>query len=263
MNADSVPASVPRLASTILLLRDTGQGMEVLMVTRHHQIDFATGALVFPGGKVSSGDEDVRVRGRCGGGAELSDREITLRVAAIREAFEESGLLLARNRGAAELIGAPQAAELGSRYRKRLDSGEIGIADMLEAEDLELDCDELVPFAHWITPTFLPKRFDTYFYLAVAPHEQIAVHDGTETVESVWIKPADALAQTASRQRTMVVATTLNVRRLGASTTIADALKAAQSQTIVTVLPELIEGPNGRVLRIPAEAGYGVTEVSL
>jgi hypothetical protein len=135
---------------------------------------------------------------------------------------------------------------------------------MLEAENLELVCEALVPFAHWITPIFLPKRFDTYFYLAVAPAEQIAVHDGKEMVESVWLKPADALAQTETRQRTMVVATSLNVRRLGASTCIADALHAAKTQPIVTVLPELIPGrENERVMRIPAEAGYGVTEFSV
>jgi len=75
--------------------------------------------------------------------------------------------VLARNRGESCFIGAPQAAELGPRYRKRLDNGEIGIVAMLEAENLELACEELVPFAHWITPTFVPKRFDTYFYLAV------------------------------------------------------------------------------------------------
>jgi 8-oxo-dGTP pyrophosphatase MutT (NUDIX family) len=256
-------SATPRLASTIILLREIGQGMEVLMVTRHHQIDFATGALVFPGGKLNAGDQDQRVRARCSGIAGLSDHEMALRVGAIREAFEESGLLLARKRGSSRLIDAQQATELGPRYRKRLDDGEIGIAEMLEAEDLELTCEELVPFAHWITPTFMPKRFDTYFYLAVAPAEQIAVHDGKEMVESVWLKPADALAQTKAGQRTMVVATMLNVRRLGASTNISDALQAARSQPIVTVLPESIQGPNGRMLRIPLEAGYGETEISL
>jgi 8-oxo-dGTP pyrophosphatase MutT (NUDIX family) len=262
MSLHSAPAA-PRLSSTIILLREVGQGMEVLMVTRHHEIDFATGALVFPGGKLNAGDQDDRVRARCSGVAGLPDHEMALRVGAIREAFEESGLLLARKRGATRLVDADRATELGPRYRKRLDTGEIGIADMLESEDLELACEQLVPFAHWITPTFLPKRFDTYFYLAVAPFEQIAIHDGTETVESVWLRPADALSQTKAGQRTMVVATMLNVRRLGASASIADALQAARSQPIVTVLPELIVGPNGRSLRIPAEAGYGESEISL
>jgi hypothetical protein len=144
-----------------------------------------------------------------------------------------------------------------------LDSGEIGIAEMLEAEDLELTCEALVPFAHWITSTFLPKRFDTYFYLAVAPAEQIAVHDGKEMVEAEWLKPADVLVQTQTGQRTMVTATTLNVRRLGGSTTVADALQAARRQPIVTVLPELIQGPGGRALRIPVDAGYGGPEIPL
>jgi 8-oxo-dGTP pyrophosphatase MutT (NUDIX family) len=113
-----MPSAPLRLASTIILLREIGQDMEVLMVTRHHQIDFATGALVFPGGKLNAGDQDARVRGRCSGVDGLSDHEISLRVAAIREAFEESGILLARNRGAANFVGADQATELGPRYRK-------------------------------------------------------------------------------------------------------------------------------------------------
>jgi 8-oxo-dGTP pyrophosphatase MutT (NUDIX family) len=264
MNGDStkVPAT-PKPAATILLLRERERGMEVLMVTRHHQIDFASGALVFPGGKVNGGDQDERVRSRCTGVDGCFGGELALRVAAIREAFEESGLLIARKRGASRLIDASTTADIGLRYRARLDSAEIGIHEMLEAEDLELACEELTPFAHWITPTFVPKRFDTYFYLATAPTEQVAVHDGKETVDAVWIRPAEALAQTKSGQRTMLVATKLNVERLGASATIAAAIEAARSRRIVTVLPELIQGEGKRTLRIPEDAGYGATEISM
>jgi 8-oxo-dGTP pyrophosphatase MutT (NUDIX family) len=237
--------------------------MEVLMVVRHHQIDFASGALVFPGGKLAPGDHDERVRTRCTGIADLSAEQIALRTGAIREAFEESGILLARARGDSTLIGAARATQLGTRYRQRLDSGEIGIADLLESEDLLLACDALVPFAHWITPDIMPKRFDTHFYLAMAPAEQLAVHDGTEMVDSEWLRPADAVAQAAAGKRTLVPATELNLKKLARNVHVAAALDAARHQRIVTVNPQTIKQPTGIVLRIPAEAGYGITEFAV
>ena len=253
-------APVSKLAATVLLLREGEQGMEVFMVVRHQQIDFASGALVFPGGKLAPGDSDARVLARCSGVEELAPEQIALRVGAIREAFEECGVLLARRRGETALIGPEILETLGPRYRKALDRGEIGIGEMLEAEDLVLACETLVPFAHWITPSFMPKRFDTYFYLAVAPSEQIAGHDGREMVDSVWLRPSDALKQAAAGERTIVPATLLNVEKLGFSTGVAEALSAARSTRIVTVQPQVVQRGEGMWLQIPAEAGYSVTE---
>jgi 8-oxo-dGTP pyrophosphatase MutT (NUDIX family) len=262
MSANTVPV-VPRLSATILILRDTLQGMEVLMVVRHHEVDFLSGALVFPGGKLAKGDEDPRVCARCSGVENLSFEQVALRVGAIREVFEESGILLARERGATALLGAARATQLADRYRQPLGSGAMGIADLLEAEDLVLACEELVPFARWITPTFMAKRFDTYFYLAPAPAEQIALHDGREMVEAQWIRPADALADQASGKRKIVTATLLNLRKLNRSSTVSAAIGAAVAQPFVTVLPELVERPQGRLLLIPEAADYGVTEYPL
>ncbi|WP_293370353.1 hypothetical protein [Nevskia sp.] len=258
--APIVPA---RLAATVLLLRDGPDGMEVFMVVRHQQIDFASGALVFPGGKLAAGDHDPAAHVRCTGVEGLSADEIALRIAAIREAFEECGVLLARPAGAAGFVEPARVAELGPRYRRALDKGEIGIGAMLDAEDLILACEALVPFAHWTTPTFMPKRFDTRFYLAAAPAEQVLLHDGSEAVDSVWIRPQDAIAQAKAGTRTIVPATLLNIEKLGRSTTVADAIAAARADTIIEVLPEMVEGAAGITLRIPAAAGYGITEFSL
>ncbi|MGQ0697197.1 MAG: NUDIX hydrolase [Panacagrimonas sp.] len=258
----SVPTPV-RLAATVLLLRDGADGadgIEVFMVVRHQEIDFASGALVFPGGKLAADDTDPRIRMRCTGVDDLSSDQIALRVGAIREAFEECGVLLARASGDSALVGPARLAEIGARYRKPLDRGEIGIAEMLDTENLILACEELVPFAHWITPTFMPKRFDTYFYLAVAPPEQIALHDGREMVDSVWLSPADALTQAEAGNRTIVPATLINIRKLGFSSNVGAALSAARAEPVVTVLPEVVERPGGKMLRIPAEAGYRITE---
>ncbi len=262
MSANTAPV-VPRLAATILILRDTQQGLEVLMVTRHHEIDFMPGALVFPGGKLAKDDEDPRVCARCSGVENLSLEQIALRVNAIREVFEESGILLARERGASALLGAERATQLAERYRQQLAIGAIGIADLLEAEDLVLACEELVPFARWITPTFMSKRFDTYFYLAAAPAAQIAVHDGKEMVEAQWIRPADALAEQAAGKRTIVTATLLNLHKLNRNSTVSAAIDRAAARPIVTVTPELVERPRGRMLLIPEAADYGVTEFLL
>jgi 8-oxo-dGTP pyrophosphatase MutT (NUDIX family) len=262
MSANTPPA-VPRLSATILILRDTADGLEVLMVVRHHEVDFLSGALVFPGGKLAPGDKDPRVRTRCSGVENLSPEEVALRVCAIREVFEESGILLAREPGATALVGPRRATQLAERCGQQLDSEATGIADFLEAENLVLACEELVPYARWITPTYLPKRFDTYFYLAAAPPEQIAVHDGKEMVEAQWIRPADALADQASGKRRIVTATKLNLGHLSHSNTVSAALNAAATRPIVTVLPELVETPEGRKLLIPEAAGYGVTEVPL
>jgi 8-oxo-dGTP pyrophosphatase MutT (NUDIX family) len=254
------PSEVPiRLASTILLVRDGAQGLEVFMVVRHQEIDFASGALVFPGGKLATGDRDPRVARRCTGTEGLSADQLALRVAAIREAFEECGVLLARPRSANALT-ADRLAALGARYRTPLDRGEIGIADMLEAEDLELACETLVPFAHWITPPIMAKRFDTWFYVAVAPPEQVALHDGREMVDSVWLRPDDAVAQEKAGTRTIVPATLLNVQKLGFSRTVDEALRAARTGPVVEVLPTVERREGGVLLKIPAEAGYHVTE---
>ncbi|MBL6751262.1 MAG: NUDIX hydrolase [Nevskia sp.] len=259
-SAPKPPPATPRLAATVLLLRDGADGLEVFMVVRHHQIDFAAGALVFPGGKLAPGDSEAAVHARCSGIGEVSAEQRALRVAAIREAFEECGVLLARQRGAAALVGPQRLAALGARYRKPLETGEAGIGQMLEAEDLELACDALVPFAHWITPVNMPKRFDTHFYLAAAPADHLAVHDGTEHVDSVWLRPADAIAEGEAGTRTIIPPTRLNLQVLAQSRSVAQALTAARQRPIVTVLPVPFRGPEGVRMRIPAEAGYGITE---
>lgn len=233
------------------------------MVVRHQKIDFAAGALVFPGGKLAEGDHDPRVLARCSGIDGLSTEQVVLRVAAIREAFEECGVLLARQMGKTVLLSAEELAPIGARYRKPLDTGEIGIVQMLEAEDLQLACESLVPFAHWITPKFMPKRFDTHFYVVAAPSAQIALHDGREAVDSVWIRPADAIAQAKSGERTLVPVTLLNVEKLGEANSSADAIKAAARSTIVSVEPEFEFGDGLVHLKIPADAGYRVTEFSM
>lgn len=261
--ADQGQAPEARPASTILLVRDgDAGGLEVFMVKRHHAIDFASGALVFPGGKVAEGDFDPALAAHCNDGPHRIDaRRRAMMIAGIREAFEESGLLLARAKGEEGLLDGARCQALAD-WRPRLDKGEAGMRAFAEAEGLVFALDQLVDFAHWITPTFMPKRFDTAFYVARAPQGQIGRHDGSESVDSLWITPQEALQGAEDGRFAIVVATRLNVELLGRGRTVAEVLAQAASRPLVPVEPVLDKtAPGGAVLRIPAEAGYGVSEV--
>ncbi len=252
---DTAPA-VP--AATILMLRDGTEGLEVFMVVRHHQIDFASGALVFPGGKADEADFDPALDAYLDGALEATDMK-AIQVASIREAFEECGVLLARTEGTAALISGERLAEL-EPYRDKLHKGELTILEFLEQENLRLACDELVHFAHWVTPEMMPKRFDTHFFLAAAPADHLAVHDGHESVDSVWITPAEAISDAVAGKRTVIFPTLRNVEKLGKSKTVADALAAAAGSAPVRVLPWMDKREDGTWLCIPEEAGYEISE---
>ncbi len=253
----------PKPSSTILLVRDPsppGEALEVFMVQRHHQIDFAKGALVFPGGKVEAGDADPGLRARCRGVEALDDGELALRTAAIRETFEEAGVLLAGPAGGSDLVDADRLRAIKQRHREALESHSLRIGELAEAEDLELACDRLVPFAHWITPEFMPKRFDTHFFLVAAPADQLALHDGIESVDSVWTTVEAARAASESGQRTIIFPTLMNLRKLGLSRTVPEALETAASRPVVTVMPAMTRGEDGKPsLRLPPEAGYDLS----
>jgi 8-oxo-dGTP pyrophosphatase MutT (NUDIX family) len=251
-----------RPAATIMLLRDGADGLEVFMVVRHHALDFASGALVFPGGRVEEADIDLA--------AQLLDRPdpdapesaaMAFRIAAIRETFEECGVLFARPRGSNRLITPARLKRLDDQHRAALIAGSVGFDVVLESEGLVPAPDLLVRFAHWITPVNQPKRYDTHFFLAAAPREQLAVHDGREAVDSVWITPHRALSETEAGRYKLVFATAKNLEKLGRSGTAREALDTARSSDIITVQPRgtRLEGGK-RLLRIPPEAGYGGSE---
>ncbi|MCY1400312.1 hypothetical protein D9M71_153900 [compost metagenome] len=248
----------PRPATTVLLLRPAPGGVEVFMVVRNHAIDFCSGALVFPGGKQEQADSNPALRARCSGAEQCSDEELGFRIAGIREAFEECGVLLARRRGESELLSAAQLAPIVARWRQRLDSDVADIAELVEAEDLELAVDLMVPFAHWITPEFMAKRFDTWFFAAMAPADQLALHDGSEAVDSLWISPAAALAEADAGRRTLVFATSQNLHLLCSAESVEQALDDARMRQIVSVQPWLEDIGGVRHLRIPADAGYAL-----
>lgn len=249
--------SKPRLSSTVLLLRD-GPGLQVLMVKRHYEIDFAAGALVFPGGKAVEDDHDERWSDHCDGDHIGAER--AARISAVREAFEETGVVMARakrNRGAgAPLVGSDVVDALAP-HRSAVDRGEESFLALVEAHGLVLALDALVHFGHWITPDIMPKRFDTHFYIAIAPDEQTARHDGRETTDAVWLGPQEALDMEAAGDATIIFPTRMNLGKLAQAKTAKTAIDTFSAQPVVTVLPSVEKTEQGEpCLRIPKEAGY-------
>lgn len=247
------------LAATLLLLRDRGVGLEVLMITRHAETVFAGGAAVFPGGRLDREDSAPAVLARCAAVADIEPAQMALRVCAIRETFEEAGLLLARRGGTGALLTGGEVTTLQAELLGRL-GHPADFTELVVEGGLELATDLLVPFAHWITPVIRPRRYDTYFFLAPAPTEQEALHDGHEAVASIWVAPAQAAADGAAGRVKMIFATRFNLQKLARSATSEAAFAAARTDTIVTVCPVYRETPQGLMWCIPIEAGYGIAE---
>ena len=225
--------SSPRLAATLILLQDTVQGIQVMLVERSGTASFAAGKFVFPGGAVDAGDSLLDNSGLLDG---------ALRVAAIRETFEECRILL---------------ADIDGQFPEST----ADFSSVVKNYKLNLHTQELVPFAHWITPPHLPKRFDTHFFIASAPVGQFPLADHKEVMSAVWSTPISVVKQAESEEINLMFATYMTLRWLTAYSSVKEALLAARDRKIVTVIAESADSKEGRVLKIPAAAGYGETEV--
>lgn len=205
---------VPRPAATIVLLRPGPQGPEVLMLQRTPSAAFLGGAYVFPGGSLDGADHDPAVLARVTGRAEaeanarlkLSRGALAYYVAAVRECFEEAGVLLATTAQGGHL-DAERVRSL-----KRFRSAPFNA--FLAAEDLYVPAGELAYFGHWVTAPGRARRFDTRFFVALAPEGQEGAHDETETVHSMWVRPQDALERAARGELELVFATQVTLREL-------------------------------------------------
>src|SRR5262249_12848315 len=231
--------------------------VEVFMMVRHYEIDFNSGALVFPGGSVDKNDKEIIERPELyTGGEGLDAAALSFRIAAIRETFEESGILLARPKGSKALVDAKRASEIEAAHRADLNDRKTNFLQVLTDNGMLLALDELVPYAHWITPEGMPKRFDTWFFLAAAPPDQLGAHDGRESTDSIWVSPREAVAGGDSGPFKLPFPTTRNLIRLAKQPTVTSALEHARGMSIVTVMPVMTKTETGRQLRIPSEAGY-------
>jgi 8-oxo-dGTP pyrophosphatase MutT (NUDIX family) len=253
------PIVTPVPAATVMLVRDGADGMEVFMVVRHEKSDVHAGALVFPGGRVDPEDHelarDARVFPPLPG---IDGAMAALRVAAIRETFEECGVLLARAQGESTLVGATRLGEIEARHREPMMKGARSFGAILSAERLVLASDAMAYFANWITPERRAKRFDTHFFVASAPPDQVALHDGHEAVDSVWITPGNAIERARAGVYHLRFPTQMNLQKLGRHTAAQAALAAARVSRVVPVMSRQAKVEGGvRYLSLPLEADYG------
>ncbi len=214
--------ALTREAATVLLLRDTEAGLEVLMTRRSPTASFAPGAYVFPGGRVDEDDAESRpiaLRRRT-----QSRVQLTHAIAAVRECFEELGVLLAEHAD-----GRPvSASELALMDRST--PADVPFAQQCAQRGLRLATDRVFAFAHWITDRDLPKRFDVLFLVARMPPGQMPQADETEQFEPCWVRPADALQRHADGGFDMIFPTIRTLQRLATYANVHAVLEACASE---------------------------------
>ncbi|MFT3719830.1 NUDIX hydrolase [Pseudorhodoferax sp.] len=263
------PIHTPALpAATLIMLRDGPAGIEVLLVRRHGNSALLGGAYVFPGGKLDAADTELdpalhldqppdQLR------ASLHDAELEapqaagLYVAAVREAFEEAGVLLAAGPGGTA-PDLPRAAALLK--------DDTPFNAMLARLDLRVQTQWLVPWARWITPrlpSVMNKRFDTRFFAAVVPAEQVARHDDYETVETAWLTPRTALQRYWDGEIEMAPPQIMTLAQLSHHASAGAALAAARAGRPPVIQPESIHEDGVRVVCYPGDACHPVAERAL
>lgn len=242
-----------RSSATILLIQEMDE-LEVLMLKRYQGDDILSGAMMFPGGKLEDHDEIDDWAELAIGWNKTPKVERGLRIAAIREAFEETGIMLGQN-----AKNNMADAELLS-VRKAIEAGELSFYDYVQRQGITLDLQALTLFSRWQTPPTLGRRFDTYFYLAAAPKGQVAVADGREAVKTEWIAPQNALNLAANNQRKMLFPTRMNLKMLGESAEYDVAVSQAKVREIQKVEPEIEQRGEDRYLILDSKFGYGQVE---
>ena len=227
----AVPLVAVRDAATVMLVRDA-PALQVFMLRRNLNAAFVGGAHVFPGGAVDPDDSHDDLGPFCVGrtDAEASailgiDRGgLAFWVAAVRECFEEAGVLLARHRDSGAVVDFtdPEIAARFEYHRRSVDRRQRRLVDVVEEEHLVLDVANMHYFSHWITPLGAPRRFDTRFFVAEVPPAQVAAHDAAETVESIWTTPAEALARGAAGDLRLLIPTIANLETLSRFSSVAE-----------------------------------------
>lgn len=251
-------------ASTVILVRDgdpPGTPWQCYMVRRHVASDFAADVFVFPGGKVDPGDRAPGLAPYCAGRPPLeSDGGLedwrSLRLAATRELFEEAGVLLAHRRGEQTLALIGEDTTHFADHRRRLQAGEESLLELAHDENLLYDLDRLHGISRWVTPETLPRRFDTWFFVARVPDGQHPVHDGGETTDGTWIDPPSALASHRQGDFPLVFATEKHLEHLGTFQSIESLIASAEGARLHPVMPRMVESNGETRFLLPGDQGY-------
>jgi len=249
-------------AATIVLMRDASQ-FEVLMIERHADTPFAGGAIVFPGGRIEASDGAAAWRDHCDGADDAPVEEFGPRVAAIREAFEETGILYARRNGA--FLTNAEAATLDGA-RNDIEANDEKFLGLIRDNNLRLALDALHLFARWEPPQRgheKMRRYHTWFFAAKTPKGQEAREDGNEATEAFWAAPADIMASCERGERKAIFPTRRNIELLNVSDSAQAVIDYAATRRIEIVVPEVGERNGEPYLTIPEGLGYPVTEEPL
>lgn len=226
-----------RDAATVVLLRDGADGLKVAMLQRRIESVFVPGAFVFPGGAVDDHDRASEWSDVCpaltdadaSAAVDLPAGGLAFWVAAVRECFEEAGVLLAHHDdGAPVTFADPALTRRFDGHRTDVDRERRTLLDVCRGEGLRLDVGSMRYLSRWITPAGAPRRYDTRFFLAPAPDGQPLRHDDDETIDGLWISPADALARNEAGDFELILPTLETLRLLAPHATVAEALAAAR-----------------------------------
>ena len=267
---NSSDKSALRPAATVMLIRDIENGeFEVFMLQRTLNAAFAGGMYVFPGGRVDELDGIEELEQLCDG---LDDKHasgllqipsggLAYWVAAIRECFEEAGVLLARNSQTKQLVAfdEPAIIQRFDEARLKIHDSSLSVIDLCRSENLSLVTESIHYVSHWITPVGEARRFDTRFFVARAPESQEPLHDSQETIASLWVRPQDALDKLARGDLAMFPPTSENLKFLANFKTTAEVLAAAKKvSNPVAILPRLRTNSDGKVIGVlmPGDPGY-------
>jgi 8-oxo-dGTP pyrophosphatase MutT (NUDIX family) len=253
----------PRPSSTVLLLRQGADLPEVLMVHRNAATAFGD-VFAFPGGVIDGYDSQVHAYCAESAVAELKPcaeggDSLNFYSAAIRELFEEAGVLLARNRDGSWPGGAAGDRQSLEQMRRELNDGSLAWPDLLGTEQFQLAVDSLHYFAHWITPQSEPKRFSTRFFAAVLPPGQLASHDGSEITDSRWMSVPDVLRQNRSGDMKLIFPTYVTLKGIGQFSTAAEVLDWARHQSelgVNAINPAIIEKSGKPKVVLPGDPDY-------
>jgi 8-oxo-dGTP pyrophosphatase MutT (NUDIX family) len=257
--------AAPAPAATLVLLRNRAAGgVETLLIQRHHGSRFAAGDFVFPGGRVEpadvpddgeacSAEPSPAEAARTLGLEAEAPGAVAYWVGAIREAFEEVGILLARDgAGRFPVTADPRFVE----HRQACQQNHRALWDVLRIEGLRLATDRLAYFAHWITPEENPIRFDTRFFVAEMPSGQDAVADGREIIAVRWLSPADAVAAMHDKEISLRLPTLTNLRMFDGARSAAEAIERVAGRGVPTIRPRVIVENGVRRALLPGDPGY-------
>lgn len=261
------PEEVPvRDAATVMLVRDGDGGVEVFMLRRNLNSDFVGGAYVFPGGGVDPADGAADVEELCVGRTDAVASSVlgvergglAFWVAAIRESFEEAGLLLAvDDRDDMVRFDDPAVNDRFVEHRRRVDGGEVPLVDVARAEGLRLATDRIHYFSRWVTPLGAPRRYDTRFFIAHPPEWQEPVHDDREVIANLWIRPAEALERHERGEFELIFPTVRSLEALCRFDTAQAIVDHASSIShIEPVLPTIVDGDHGMRIVLPGDGVY-------